>query len=133
MCTPLKSYLLTHTVLYCMYRSMSSTLSVTPLQQANNLSSRVSYTPLEICNICCKKNKPLSLSSYPNFALNARNICLLYTEGGVPKNFKTCHVLYSELELYMYICVCTCHNQREEKDSVLGHNSEIYEVAMQCL
>ncbi len=27
----------------------------------------------------------------------------LYTVGGVPKNLKTCHVLYSELELYMYM------------------------------
>jgi hypothetical protein len=40
-CTPLKSYI--STVL---------THIGTPLQQANYLSSRVSYTPLEICNIC---------------------------------------------------------------------------------
>ncbi len=30
----------------------------------------------------------------------------------------------------MYIVLCTYHNQREEKDSFLGHNSEIYEVAI---
>jgi hypothetical protein len=46
------------------------------------------------------KNKPLTSSSQPNFALNAKNASIFFSEEEHLKNLKTCRGPFLDLDLY---------------------------------
>jgi hypothetical protein len=46
------------------------------------------------------KNKPLTSSSQPNFALNAKNASKFFFQGRASENLKTCRGPYLDLDLY---------------------------------
>jgi hypothetical protein len=80
-----------------------TTLFVMRLHQAKQLLALVNlnYTSL-VTSFVVHKNKPLSSSSQPNLALNARYTSLFFQVGAF-ENFKTCRGPYLDLDLYIHV------------------------------